>query len=104
MALALLRAGCSVTAIDPRAPDGPIVGRVEIEGFSESGSFGCVVASLSLPWRSAFYTTLGEEPRVRAEGYGKVGMERLPVLPGPYAPEPERASPAYGPVLLPITA
>ena len=48
LAHALTRAGHSVTAIDPRAPEGPIFRRVGIEGFSDPGPFDHVVASLSL--------------------------------------------------------
>lgn len=48
LAHALTRAGHSVTAIDPRAPEGPIFQRVGIEGFSDPGPFDHVVASLSL--------------------------------------------------------
>jgi SAM-dependent methyltransferase len=48
LALVLDRAGHSVTAIDPRAPEGPIFRRVGIEEFSEPGPFDHVVAILSL--------------------------------------------------------
>jgi 2-polyprenyl-3-methyl-5-hydroxy-6-metoxy-1,4-benzoquinol methylase len=48
LAYALDRAGYSVTAIDPRAPEGPIFRRVGIEEFSEPGPFDHVVAILSL--------------------------------------------------------
>jgi SAM-dependent methyltransferase len=48
LARALARAGHFVTAIDPRAPEGPIFRRVKLEEFSESGPFDYVVASLSL--------------------------------------------------------
>ena len=48
LALALARAGHSVTAIDPRAPEGPIFRRVGIEEFSDPGKFDHVVAILSL--------------------------------------------------------
>ena len=48
LALALDRAGHSVTAIDPRAPEGPIFRRVGIEEFSEPGPYDHVVAILSL--------------------------------------------------------
>ena len=48
LAVALHRAGYSVTAIDPRAPEGPIFRRVGIEEFSEPGPFDHVVAILSL--------------------------------------------------------
>ena len=48
LAHALDRAGHSVTAIDPRAPEGPIFRRVGIEEFSEPGPFDHVVAILSL--------------------------------------------------------
>jgi SAM-dependent methyltransferase len=37
-----------VTAIDPRAPEGPIFRRVRLEEFSEPGPFDYVVANLSL--------------------------------------------------------
>jgi len=48
LARALARAGHFVTAIDPRAPEGPIFRRVRLEEFSEAGPFDYVVASLSL--------------------------------------------------------
>ena len=48
LARALARAGHSVTAIDPRAPEGPIFRRVGIEGFSDPERFDHVVAILSL--------------------------------------------------------
>jgi SAM-dependent methyltransferase len=48
LARALARAGHFVTAIDPRAPEGPIFRRMRLEEFSEAGSFDYVVASLSL--------------------------------------------------------
>jgi SAM-dependent methyltransferase len=48
LARALARAGHSVTAIDPRAPEGPIFRRVGIEGFSDPEPFDHVVAILSL--------------------------------------------------------
>jgi SAM-dependent methyltransferase len=48
LARALARVGHSVTAIDPRAPEGPIFRRARIEEFSDPGKFDHVVASLSL--------------------------------------------------------
>lgn len=48
LARTLARAGHSVTAIDPRAPEGAIFRRVRIEEFSDPGPFDCVVAILSL--------------------------------------------------------
>jgi SAM-dependent methyltransferase len=48
LARALARAGYSVTAIDPRAPEGHIFRRVRIEEFSAPGPFDYVVAILSL--------------------------------------------------------
>jgi SAM-dependent methyltransferase len=48
LARALALAGHSVTAIDPRAPEGPIFRRVRLEEFSEDGPYDFVVASLSL--------------------------------------------------------
>jgi SAM-dependent methyltransferase len=48
LALAMARAGHSVTAIDPRAPEGAIFRRVRIEEFSDPGPFDYVVAILSL--------------------------------------------------------
>jgi SAM-dependent methyltransferase len=48
LAVALDRAGYSVTAIDPRAPEGLVFRRVGIEEFSEPGPFDHVVAILSL--------------------------------------------------------
>jgi 2-polyprenyl-3-methyl-5-hydroxy-6-metoxy-1,4-benzoquinol methylase len=48
LARAMARIGHSVTAIDPRAPEGPIFRRVRIEELSNPGSFDHVVAVLSL--------------------------------------------------------
>jgi SAM-dependent methyltransferase len=48
LARALARVGHSVTAIDPRAPEGPIFRRARIEEFSDPGQFDHVVANLSL--------------------------------------------------------
>jgi SAM-dependent methyltransferase len=48
LARTLARAGHCVTAIDPRAPEGPIFRRVKIEEFSDPDPFDHVVASLSL--------------------------------------------------------
>jgi len=48
LARTLARAGHSVTAIDPRAPEGTIFRRVRIEEFSDAGPFDYVVAILSL--------------------------------------------------------
>jgi SAM-dependent methyltransferase len=48
LARVLDRAGHSVTAIDPRAPEGSIFRRFGIEEFSAPGSFDHVVAILSL--------------------------------------------------------
>jgi ubiquinone/menaquinone biosynthesis C-methylase UbiE len=48
LAHVLARAGCSVTAIDPRAPEGPIFRPVGIKEFTDPGPFDHVVASLSL--------------------------------------------------------
>src|ERR687894_2366398 len=48
LARAMVRTGHSVTAIDPRAPEGPIFRRVRIEEFSDPGPFDYVVASQSL--------------------------------------------------------
>ena len=48
LAQALARAGHFVTAIDPRAPKGPIFRRVRIKEFSDPDPFDYVVASLSL--------------------------------------------------------
>ena len=48
LARALARAGHSVTAIDPRAPEDTIFQRVRIEEFSDPGPFDYVVAILSL--------------------------------------------------------
>jgi SAM-dependent methyltransferase len=48
LAHALDRAGHSVTAIDPQAPEGPIFRRVGIEEFTDPDPFDHVVASLSL--------------------------------------------------------
>ena len=48
LALALAEARHAVTAIDPRAPEGPIFRRMRLEDFAEPGPFDAVVASLSL--------------------------------------------------------
>jgi SAM-dependent methyltransferase len=48
LAVVLDRAGHSVIAIDPRAPEGPIFRRVGIEDLAEPGPFDHVVAILSL--------------------------------------------------------
>src|ERR687894_2791494 len=48
LALAMARAGHSVTAIDPRAPEGPIFRRTRIEEFTDPAQFDHVVASLAL--------------------------------------------------------
>jgi SAM-dependent methyltransferase len=60
LALALARAGHSVTAIDPMAPEGPIFRRVRIEEFSDPGQFDHVVASLSLHHVEDLGTALGK--------------------------------------------
>jgi len=48
LARALVCAGHCVTAIDPRAPEGPIFRRQRVEEFSDPAQFDHVVASLSL--------------------------------------------------------
>jgi SAM-dependent methyltransferase len=48
LARALARAGHSVTAIDPQAPEGPIFRRARIEEFSDPTWFDHIVAILSL--------------------------------------------------------
>ena len=48
LARAMARAGHSVTAIDPQAPEGSLFQRMRIEKFSDPGPFDYVVASLSL--------------------------------------------------------
>ena len=48
LARALVRAGHCVTAIDPRAPEGPIFRRARIEEFSDPALFDHIVASLAL--------------------------------------------------------
>lgn len=48
LALRLEAAGYAVTAIDPRAPEGPIFRAVGLEDFSDRGPFDAVVASLAL--------------------------------------------------------
>ena len=48
LALALDADGYDVTAIDPRAPDGPIFRRVTLEAFDDERAFDAIVASLSL--------------------------------------------------------
>ena len=48
LALALAREGYSVTAIDPRAPEGPIFRRTHLEDFFDDVGFDAVLASVSL--------------------------------------------------------
>ena len=48
LALTLAERGFDVTAIDPKAPDGPIFRQVRLEDFSDERGFDAVVASLSL--------------------------------------------------------
>lgn len=48
LARTLARAGHTVTAIDPRAPEGPIFRRARIEEFSDPSGFDHIVAILSL--------------------------------------------------------
>jgi SAM-dependent methyltransferase len=48
LARTLARVGHSVTAIDPRAPEGPIFRRTRIEEFTDPAQFDHVVAILSL--------------------------------------------------------
>jgi SAM-dependent methyltransferase len=48
LARALADAGYSVTAIDPRAPEGAIFRRTRLEDFSDGDPFDAVVASVSL--------------------------------------------------------
>ena len=48
LAVALDADGYDVTAIDPRAPAGPIFRRVTLEAFDDERAFDAVVASLSL--------------------------------------------------------
>jgi SAM-dependent methyltransferase len=59
LALALARAGHSVTAIDPMAPEGPIFRRARIEDFSDPARFDHVVAILSLHHVEDLGTALG---------------------------------------------
>lgn len=48
LAAALAAGGHSVTAIDPQAPEGSIVQKISLEGFSDPGPFDAVVAITSL--------------------------------------------------------
>ena len=48
LARALAERGFDVTAIDPKAPAGPIFRQVRLEDFSDEHGFDAVVASLSL--------------------------------------------------------
>lgn len=48
LADALAAAGYDMTAIDPKAPDGPIFRRVTLEEFSDEALYDAVVASVSL--------------------------------------------------------
>jgi SAM-dependent methyltransferase len=48
LAHTLAERGHTVTAIDPKAPSGPIFRRVSLEDFSEPGRFDAVVANRSL--------------------------------------------------------
>ncbi len=61
LAHVLTRAGHSVTAIDPRAPEGPIFRRVGIEGFTDPDPFDYVVASLSLHHVEDLWGGLGQD-------------------------------------------
>ncbi len=61
LAHVLTRAGHSVTAIDPRAPEGPIFRRVGIEGFTDPDPFDYVVASLSLHQVEDLWGGLGQD-------------------------------------------
>jgi SAM-dependent methyltransferase len=48
LALAMARAGYSVTAVDPRAPAGEIFVQTRLEDFEDPSGFDAVVASVSL--------------------------------------------------------
>ena len=48
LARALAERGFDMTAIDPKAPDGPIFRQVRLEDFSDEHGFDAAVASLSL--------------------------------------------------------
>jgi SAM-dependent methyltransferase len=48
LARALVERGFDVVAIDPEAPEGPILHRIGLEDFSAEGAFDAVVASVSL--------------------------------------------------------
>ena len=48
LAGALAGAGYAVTAIDPKAPEGPIFRRTTLEDFADDGAFDAVAASVSL--------------------------------------------------------
>jgi len=48
LSLALAEHGYEITAIDPKAPEGPIFQQVTLEEFSDERGFDAVVASLSL--------------------------------------------------------
>jgi SAM-dependent methyltransferase len=48
LALALADRGFDVTAIDPRAPEGPIFRQMRLEDFSETGGYDAVLAVASL--------------------------------------------------------
>jgi SAM-dependent methyltransferase len=69
LAVVLDRAGHSVTAIDPRAPEGRIFRHIGIEEFSEPGPFDHIVAILSLHHVEDIGGALGKmSGLLRAEG------------------------------------
>jgi SAM-dependent methyltransferase len=75
LALALARAGHSVTAIDPQAPEGPIFRRVRIEEFSDPDQFDHVVAILSLHHVEDLGTALGNIANLLRTGGSLVVVE-----------------------------
>src|SRR5215210_2067074 len=75
LARALARDGYSVTAIDPRAPEGPIFRRERIEEFSDPGRFNHVVASLSLHHVEDLGVALGNIADLLREGGRLVVVE-----------------------------
>ena len=75
LALALARAGHSVTAIDQRAPEGPIFRRTRIEEFSDLSRFDHVVASLSLHHVEDLRVAVGNIANLLAPGGSLVVVE-----------------------------
>jgi 2-polyprenyl-3-methyl-5-hydroxy-6-metoxy-1,4-benzoquinol methylase len=77
LARAMARAGHCVTAIDPRAPEGPLFQRVRIEEFSDPDPFDYVVAILSLHHVEDLGSALDKIAKLLRAGGALVVVERL---------------------------